>query len=143
MRNQKKNKGGDFIFAMVPYEYDFVDGSNMLSVWGGCEEPAPPICRPCRAATPGTTRTSTSSCAMPASIMGDEAKRNTMYQQAEKILVEDVALVPIYHPIMVAMVKPDINGPMFAPDKNGVVTWMRHRFSSRESLIYRTTQPRQ
>jgi len=142
MRNQKKNKSGDFLFAMVPYEYDFVDGSNMLSPWGGCEKA-------------GTTDMS----AMPGrhtwynkdfnkllcdagAVMGDEAKRNTMYQQAEKLLVEDVGLVPIYHPIMVAMVKPDIKGPMFAPDKNGQVTWARMRFTSRESLIYRSTGTR-
>ena len=65
MRNQKKNKGGDFIFAMVPYEFDFVDGSNMLSVWGGCEK-AGTDKSAARAATPGTTRTSTSCCATPA-----------------------------------------------------------------------------
>ncbi len=35
------------------------------------------------------------------------------------------------------MVKPDIKGPMLEPGKDNVVTWMRHRFSSRESLIYR------
>ena len=65
-----------------------------------------------------------------------------MYQQAEKILISDVALVPLWHPIYVAMVKPDIKGPMFAPDKNGQVTWQRHRFTSRESLIYRSTTSR-
>ncbi len=36
--DQKKNEGGDMLFAMVPYEYDFVDGSNLLGVWGGCED---------------------------------------------------------------------------------------------------------
>ncbi len=39
LRAQKRNKSGDFLFAMVPYEFDFVDGSNLLSVWGGCEQP--------------------------------------------------------------------------------------------------------
>jgi hypothetical protein len=35
------------------------------------------------------------------------------------------------------MVKPDIKGPALLPDKRGQVTWHRHRFTSRESLIYR------
>ena len=48
---------------------------------------------------------------------------NSMYQQAEKLLVEDVALVPVYRPVLVAMVKPNIKGPMFEPDKNGTRTW--------------------
>jgi ABC-type oligopeptide transport system substrate-binding subunit len=76
-------------------------------------------------------------------IIGDEQRRNELYRQAERILIEDVALVPVYHAIFVAMVKPDIAGPMLEPGEDGLVTWMRHRFSSRESLIYRTTEPRE
>ena len=142
LRAQKKTKRGDFIFAMVPYEYDFVDGSNMLSPWGGCEKGEITD----KSAAPGRhtwySKDFNKLLCDAGAVMGDEAKRNTMYQQAEKILVEDVALVPIYHPIMVAMVKPDIKGSMFAPDKNGQVTWARHRFTSRESLIYRSTGTR-
>jgi hypothetical protein len=43
---------------------------------------------------------------------------------------------------MTAVVKPDIKGSAFTPDKSGQVTWHRHRFTSRESLIYRGTTPR-
>jgi ABC-type transport system substrate-binding protein len=140
LKKQKKDKAGDFIFALVPYEYDFVDGSNMLSPWGGCEKGGVTD----KSAMPGrhtwyNKEFNTLLCQAGA-ILGDEAKRNTMYQQAEKILVEDVALVPIYHPIMTAMVKPDIKGPFFAPGKE--LTWHRHRFTSRESLIYRGTTNR-
>ena len=56
LRNQKKNKGGDMQLAMVSYEFDFVDGSNLLSVWGGCELEGGfrnPV------ATPGITSSST------------------------------------------------------------------------------------
>ena len=95
---------------MVPYEFDFVDGSNMLSPWGGCEKSGVTD----KSAMPGRhtwyNKDFNKLLCDAGAVMGDEAKRNTMYQQAEKILVEDVALVPIYHPIMVAMVKPDIKG---------------------------------
>jgi len=142
MRGQKKNKSGDFIFALVPYEFDFVDGSNMLSPWGGCEKAGATDL----SAMPGRhtwyNKDFNRLLCEAGAILGDEAKRNQMYQQAEKILIEDVALVPIYHPILVAMVKPDIKGPMFTPDKNGTVTWHRMRFTSRESLIYRSTGTR-
>ena len=50
--------------------------------------------------------------------------------------------MPIYHPINVAMVKPDIKGPMFEPDRDGQVTWNRTRFTSRESQIYHSTGTR-
>ncbi|MEJ5199693.1 MAG: peptide ABC transporter substrate-binding protein, partial [Anaerolineae bacterium] len=142
MRGQKKNKGGDFVFALVPYEFDFVDGSNMLSPWGGCEKAGVTDL----SAMPGRhtwyNKQFNQLLCDAGAVLGDEAKRNQMYQQAEKILIEDVALVPIYHPILVAMVKPDIKGPMFTPDKNGTVTWHRNRFTSRESLIYRSTGTR-
>ena len=141
LRAEKKNKKGDFIFALVPYEYDFVDGSNMLSPWGGCEKGETNM-----ALMPGRhtwyNKDFNKLLCDAGAVIGDEAKRNSMYQQAEKILISDVALVPLWHPIYVAMVKPDIKGAMFTPAKNGQITWQRHRFTSRESLIYHGTTPR-
>jgi len=140
--NQKKNKAGDFLFALVPYEFDFVDGSNLLSVWGGCEEEGADLSQMPGRHTWYNQEYNQLVCEAGA-ILGDEPKRNELYRKAERILIEDVALVPIYHGIFVAMVKPDIAGPMLEPGEDGVVTWMRHRFQSRESLIYRTTKPRE
>jgi ABC-type transport system substrate-binding protein len=140
-RNQKKNKSGDFLFALVPYEFDFVDGSNLLSVWGGCEEAGADLSDMPGRHTWYNQEYNNLLCEAGA-ILGDEPKRNELYRQAERILVEDVALVPIYHGIFVAMVRPDIKGPMLEPGEDGVVTWMRHRFQSRESSIYRSINPR-
>lgn len=142
MYKQKREKAGDFIFGIVPYEFDFVDGSNLLSVWGGCETEGADL-----SAMPGRhtwyNQDYNKLLCDAGVIFGDEQQRNTLYRQAERMLVEDVALVPVYHAIFVAMVKPDIRGKMLEPGEDGVVTWMRHRFSSRESLIYRSTQPRE
>jgi len=138
-RSQKRNKSGDFIFALVPYEFDFVDGSNLLSVWGGCEEPGADMSDMPGRHTWYNKEYNDLLCEAGA-ILGNEPKRNELYQKAERILVEDVALVPIYHGIFVAMVKPYIKGPMLEPGADGVVTWMRHRFASRESLIYHAKQ---
>ena len=137
-RNQKKNMGGDFIFALVPYEFDFVDGSNLLSVWGGCEEEGmePPN-------NPGRhtwyNKEYNDLLCKAGAIMGDEAKRNELYRKAERILIEDVALVPIYHATLSAMVNPHLKGPIFDPDSKGQITFHRFRFTSREALIYRST----
>ncbi|MDD3824667.1 MAG: peptide ABC transporter substrate-binding protein [Anaerolineae bacterium] len=142
MYKQKREKAGDFIFGIVPYEFDFVDGSNLLSVWGGCETEGADL-----SAMPGRhtwyNQDYNKLLCDAGVIFGDEEQRNTLYRQAERMLIEDVALVPVYHAIFVAMVKPDIRGQMLEPGEDGVVTWMRHRFSSRESLIYRSTQPRE
>ncbi len=139
-RSQKRNKSGDFLFALVPYEFDFVDGSNLLSVWGGCEEEGADLSDMPGRHTWYNKEYNDLLCEAGA-ILGDEAKRNELYRQAERILIEDVAMVPIYHGIFVAMVQPYIGGPMLDPGEDGVVTWMRHRFASRESLIYRKASP--
>ncbi|HEX9114559.1 MAG TPA: hypothetical protein VGA61_00700, partial [Anaerolineae bacterium] len=117
----------------VPYEYDFVDGSNLLSVWGGCETPDTP--------KPGRhtwyNKVYNDLLCQAQVIMGDENKRDALYQQAEKILVSDVALVPIYHGIYNAMVSSTLAGPGLAPNKAGQTTFRRFRFNTSEGQVYR------
>lgn len=140
LRKQKKEKKGNFIFALVPYEYDFVDGSNMLSPWGGCEKGDVTDLSLMPGRHTWYNKDFNKLLCDAGAVIGDEAKRNSMYQQAEKILIEDVAMVALYHPIYTAMVKPEINGPFFDP--KFTPNWQRHRFTSRESLIYHSTKPR-
>jgi len=137
--DQKKNEGGDMLFAMVPYEYDFVDGSNLLGVWGGCEDEGASMPDMPGRHTWYNTEYNDLVCEANA-IIGDEAKRNDLYQQAEKILIEDVGLVPIYHPTFNVLVRPDLAGPALEPNANGVVTFRGERFNSSESTVYRTTE---
>jgi peptide/nickel transport system substrate-binding protein/oligopeptide transport system substrate-binding protein len=142
LRAQKREQSGDFSFALVPYEFDFVDGSNMLSVWGGCEDEGADL-----SLMPGRhtwyNQEYNNFLCEAGQILNDEAQRNELYQQAERILVEDVALVPIYHGIFNALVKPNVQGPMFEPNSKGQVTWNRFRFSSRESEIYKSSGTRE
>lgn len=130
---QKKNKGGDMIFAIVPYEYDIVDGSNLLSVWGGCESADSP--------QPGRhtwyNKEYNDLLCEANVIIGDEDKRNALYQQAENILISDVALVPIYHGIYNAMVASDLAGPGLEPGASGQVTFRRFKMNTSEGLVYR------
>ena len=142
LRAQKREKSGDFLFALVPYEFDFVDGSNMLSVWGGCEDAGADISQ-----MPGRhtwyNQDYNNLLCEAGQTLNDEPKRNELYQQAERILVEDVGLVPIYHGIFNALVKHNVMGPMFEPNSKGQVTWNRFRFTSRESEIYLSSGTRQ
>lgn len=142
---RKREQSGDFLFALVPYEFDFVDGSNMLSVWGGCEDEGADMSLMPGRHTWYNQEYNNLLCKKDAGqFLNDEAQRNELYQQAERILVEDVALVPIYHGIFNALVKPNIDGPMFEPNSKGQVTWNRFpRFSSREAEIYKSTGTRE
>ncbi|RIK40428.1 MAG: hypothetical protein DCC57_19525 [Chloroflexi bacterium] len=139
MRGQKANEGGDMKIALVPYEFDFVDGSNLLGVWGGCETAGAPMPQMPGRHTWYNQEYNNLVCEA-GSLLNDEAGRNERYAQAERILIEDVALVPLYHPTLVALVKPYIKGPMLEPNADGMVTWNRFRFASRESLIYKARE---
>lgn len=136
MKNQKK-QGGDFKLALVSYEFDFVDGSNLLGIWGGCstaDTPKPDL--------PGRHtwyRQDYNDLLCKASaLMGNEDERNTLYRQAEKILLSDVALVPIWHGVYNVLIKPDIKGPALNPNPDGSITFWRMKFHGSEGSVYRT-----
>jgi len=134
---QKREKGGEMNFALVPYEYDFVDGSNMLGVWGGCEAEGADLPDMPGRHTWYNQEYNQLVCEANA-VIGDEARRNDLYQKAERILIEDVALAPIYHGIFNAMVTPKIIGPALEPNSAGAVTFRGFRFNSSEGQVYRT-----
>lgn len=134
---QKRDQGGEMNFALVPYEYDFVDGSNLLGVWGGCEPEGADLPDMPGRHTWYNEEYNQLVCEAN-SIIGDEARRNDLYQQAERILIEDVALVPIYHGTFNVLVNPELTGPALEPNKNGVVTFRGFRFNSSEGQVYRT-----
>jgi peptide/nickel transport system substrate-binding protein/oligopeptide transport system substrate-binding protein len=139
LSDQKRNEGGDMLFAFVPYEYDFVDGSNLLSVWGGCEEEGAPMPDMPGRHTWYNQEYNALTCEANA-IIGDEARRNELYQQAEEILISDVGLVPIYHAVFNVLANPRLAGPALEPNEAGVVTFRGHRFNSSEGTVYRTKE---
>jgi len=136
---QKANQEGEMNFALVPYEYDFVDGSNLLGVWGGCEPEGADLPDMPGRHTWYNQEYNALVCESNA-IIGDEIKRNDLYQQAERILIEDVGLIPIYHGIFNVLVNPELTGPALEPNSQGVVTFRGFRFNSSEGTIYRKAQ---
>jgi peptide/nickel transport system substrate-binding protein/oligopeptide transport system substrate-binding protein len=140
LNEQKKNEGGDMLFSMVPYEYDFVDGSNLLSVWGGCEDEGATTMPQMPGRQTWYNKEYNDLVCEANALIGDEEGRNELYRQAERILIEDVGLVPIYHSVFNALVKPDLAGPALEPNKAGVVTFRGHRFNSSEGTVYRTQE---
>jgi len=96
------------LFGYVSYGMDFVDPSNMLSVWlsGGRHSWSNPDFD--------------AKVKEAASFTGDPAKRTTMFQEAEKILVEDVPAIFVYHETPVQLIKPWVKGDALTPDENGL-----------------------
>ncbi len=94
----------------VRYGFDFFDAYNMLSVWltgGRYSWSNPDFDARVRAA---------------AEFLGSAEERTAMFQEAERVMVEDVPAVYIYHGTPVQFVKPWLKGDFIAPDKNGIAS---------------------
>lgn len=96
---------------MVSYGFDYLDPSNMLGIWTSSGRHA------------WKNEQFDKMITEASSFSGDPAKRIQMFKDAEKILVEDVPAVFIYHVTPGWMYKPYIKGEEFEPDKTGVTTW--------------------
>jgi len=110
-------------FGMVSYGIDFVDPSNMLGVWlsGGRHGWS----------NPEFDKTVTDAAAL----VGDDAKRLQMFQDAEKILVEDVPAVFIYHRTRADLMRPYLKGAEFEPDKTGNSSLHWPSYSSYSTMV--------
>lgn len=96
--------------GFVSYGMDFLDPYNMLSVWlsGGRHSWA--------------NEEFDQLVQDGASFIGDAEERTQMFQDAERILVEDVPGVFVYHETPVQLVKPWLKGAFIEPDVNGITS---------------------
>ena len=98
-------------FYYISYGFDYLDPSNMLGIWvtGGRHDwTNPQFDTLVKEAT---------------SLIGDTAKRDQEFKDAEKILVEDVGGFFIYHVTPGNIYRPYLVGEELAPDKTGVAAW--------------------
>ncbi|MEZ4565291.1 MAG: peptide ABC transporter substrate-binding protein [Thermomicrobiales bacterium] len=96
--------------GFVSYGMDYLDPSNMLGVWlsGGRHS--------------WSNEEFDKLVKDGASFIGDPAERTKMFQDAERILVEDVPGVFIYHETPVQLIKPWVKGEFIEPDVNGITS---------------------
>jgi ABC-type transport system substrate-binding protein len=94
-------------FGMVSYGIDFLDPSNMLGVWLGTG----------RHNWKNDTYDKMVNDA--AALIGDDAKRTQMFQEAEKLLVTEAPGVFIYHRTRADLIKPYVTGDFIKPNKAG------------------------
>jgi peptide/nickel transport system substrate-binding protein/oligopeptide transport system substrate-binding protein len=100
-------KPSQVAFGFVSYGMDYMDPSNMLSVFKGTDQGG-------RHTWNDKQYTDLLAEAGP---MTDEAKRTALYQQAEKILTESCSAVFCSHRTPVNMWKPYLKGEGFLPGK--------------------------
>ncbi len=110
-------------FGLISYGMDYLDASNMLGVFksGGRHN--------------WNNADFDKLVTEASSFTGDPAERTKMFQDAEKILVEDVGGVFAYHQTPGDMIKPFLKGPALEPDANGVAAWHWPGFSGFSNLL--------
>jgi peptide/nickel transport system substrate-binding protein/oligopeptide transport system substrate-binding protein len=101
-------KPTEILFGWVSYGMDYVDPSNMLGVWktGGRH--------------PWSNADYDALVDEATAFLGDEAERTAMFQDAERILVEDVPAVFAYYQTPIQLIKPYVKGAALEPDSNGI-----------------------
>jgi ABC-type transport system substrate-binding protein len=100
-----------------PYEYDYLDPANMLtSLWRSTDEKGSP--------RHSWRNEKFDQLVTEAGQQVDEAKRIATYQEAERILVEDVGAVFLTHNVIFQIWWPYVKG--IPADKNGnqVYRWL-------------------
>jgi ABC-type transport system substrate-binding protein len=101
-------KPTEILLGYVSYGMDFFDPTNMLSVWksGGRHS--------------WSNADFDKGLADASAYLGDPDERIKMFQDVEKILVEDVPAVFVYHETPVQLIKPWLKGEFLTPDENGI-----------------------
>lgn len=95
-------------FGAVSYGMDYLDPSNMLGVWVSTGRHS-------------WRNAEFDQLVQDANVLvGDPERRTAMYQEAERILVEDVGGVFLVHRIQGDLFQPFIAGECFRPDNQGV-----------------------
>jgi peptide/nickel transport system substrate-binding protein/oligopeptide transport system substrate-binding protein len=98
-------------FYMVSYGFDYLDPSNMLGIWTSNGRHA-------------WKNDQFDQMVKDASALtGDPAARDQMFKDSEKILVEDVGAIFIYHATPGTIYKPYLKGSELEPDKVGLAAW--------------------
>lgn len=98
-------------FVLIPWDMDYYDASNFMDVFvtGGrhawSNEEYDALVKEADG------------------IVGDEAKRAELYQQAEEILIADVGGVFLWHPVFTQLWKPYIEGPCLHENSYGILSW--------------------
>jgi ABC-type transport system substrate-binding protein len=106
-----RNNAHELPFVLIPWDMDYYDASNFMDVY----------------ITGGRHAWSNAEydrlVQQADGIVGDEAQRAELYQQAEEILITDAGGVFLWHPIFTQLWKPYLTGPCLHENKYGLLSW--------------------
>lgn len=116
----------EFPMTFQQYQFDYVDPSNLLGIWkstGSLDYNNPEYDAMIEKADQFT---------------GPREERIAMYQEAERVLVEDAAAVFLFWPEVTQFWRPYLKGASLEPNKNGVVSFRGTKLGLTHYNIYIT-----
>ncbi len=116
----------ELILGMVPYQYDYLDAGNLLTIWLSNGRHAWHNDRFEQLVLEANE------------LVGDPDRRQTMYQEAERILVSDVGGVFLWYLQINQMWKPYIKGKAVEPNKWGYRAWRNDLMMHLSPTLYIT-----
>ncbi len=102
----------DLLFYWVPYQFDFVDASNFLSIWRSDGRHA------------WKSEKFEDLLRQADSEFDDAEKRDDLFLQAERVLVEECPAVFTFHPTFWQLWKPYLVGEDLTPNQAGFAAWV-------------------
>jgi len=118
--------GKTLTFGMIPYQYDFIDAGNLLTIWLSNgrhlwhNDKFELLVRQAN------------------EYVGNPDRRMEMYQDAERILVSDVGGIFLWYIQINQMWKPYIRGDALEPNKWGYRAWRGELMSNLQTNLYIT-----
>ena len=112
--------------GMIPYQYDFIDAGNLLTIWlsngrhSWHNDRFESLVRQAN------------------ELVGDPERRMAMYQEAERTLVDDAGGIFLWYIQINQMWKPYIRGDALEPNKWGYRAWRGELMSNLQTDLYIT-----
>jgi oligopeptide transport system substrate-binding protein len=110
--------------GLVPYGYDYADASNLLSLWMSNGRHS------------WRSDQFDQMIVEAGTIVGDETRRRQVYQDAERLLVEDVGAVFLWHDQVNQIWKSNIRGDALEPNKDGYRAWRWDQVQNLSTTLY-------
>lgn len=114
-------------FSFQQYQYDYIDPSNLLDLWksGNYDYSNPEFDALIDEAD---------------HFIGSQEDRLALYQQAERILVEDAGGVFLYWPVVTQFWRPYLQGASIEANREGIQAWRGNKLSLQPFDIYVTNE---
>ncbi|MCY3763825.1 MAG: peptide ABC transporter substrate-binding protein [Gemmatimonadetes bacterium] len=114
----------ELTLALIPYRYDYVDASNLLTLWLS------------NGRHPWYNERFEELVLRANVLVGDPHRRTELYQEAEEILVRDVGGVFLWHTLINEMWRPYVRGAALETNRWGYRAWRGNQMLNLMPTLY-------